>query len=72
MKDSTEKQLNGEPYWVDYPFDGVGLRYDPDKKKFYVKPYGKDEYEATKDQGDWLADIVSGGKEIDEEKYESL
>jgi hypothetical protein len=50
----------------------VGVRYDASEKKFYIKSYGKDEYEAKDTQAGWIQDITYGGDEISKEEYENL
>jgi hypothetical protein len=72
MKNCTEKELKGESYFVNYDYDDVAARYDAKKKKYYIKSYGKEEYEAKKTQYNWIYDITTRGKEISQKEYDAL
>lgn len=71
MIDATIKSIKGISYWIDYPYESAMGRYDSSSKKFYIKPYGDEEYEVDDNQSrqDFMADILLNGSEINEEDY---
>lgn len=72
MKNSTEKQLNHESYYVNYPYEQMVARYDAKNECFYYKLYGGTERELDKDsesQASLVMNAVRFGDEIDQETY---
>jgi hypothetical protein len=69
MKRKDLKRIKNEKIYLDYPYEESMIRTEPDPRRYFLKFYGKEEFECDTTHP-MFNEVLICGFEITKDKYE--